>query len=108
MKLSKTRRILQSSHGTSYIFLLETGKASPKDVQELARHSTLDLTMNTYGRAREDRTRAAVEQVGELVEPAEKCVTCVHQGELGAEKESATPSINKGLRFQETGSGGRT
>ena len=76
----ETRQGKLNFHATrvAYInFLLETGKASPKDVQELARHSTLDLTMNTYGRAREDRARAVVEQVGELVETVEKRVRCV-------------------------------
>tara|TARA_Y100000588_G_scaffold379123_1_gene460763 strand:+ start:102 stop:521 length:420 start_codon:yes stop_codon:yes gene_type:complete len=34
--------------------VMETGQVTPKEAQELARHSNLDLTMNNYGRGRED------------------------------------------------------
>ena len=29
--------------------ILDQGQVTPKEAQELARHSTLDLTMNVYG-----------------------------------------------------------
>ena len=39
--------------------VLESG-ATVTEAQELARHSTPDLTMNVYGRTREDRLTQAV------------------------------------------------
>ena len=41
--------------------LLESGDITPKEVQELARHSTLDLTMNVYVRVREERLSDSVD-----------------------------------------------
>ncbi len=38
-----------------------------KTAQELARHETATLTLNTYGRAKEERCRAVVESVGKVV-----------------------------------------
>ena len=40
---------------------------SPKEAQELARHSTLNLTMNTYARARQQRLRDITERVAESI-----------------------------------------
>ncbi len=39
----------------------------PKTVQALARHKTPQLTMNTYGRAKPDRLRAAVETINTAI-----------------------------------------
>ena len=39
----------------AYISLLFEAGVSTKEAQTLARHSTLDLTLNTYARTREDR-----------------------------------------------------
>jgi len=88
-------------------FLIDSGKASPKEVQELARHSTIDLTMNTYGRAREDRARDAVNSLDELMQPDEKYASCMPQDDNGAETENATPSYNKELRSVVSGGGSR-
>ena len=46
--------------------VIESG-VTVKGAQELARHSTPMLTMNVYGRAREDRLAEAVEKVGEAL-----------------------------------------
>jgi len=43
--------------------VIETG-VTVKEAQELARHSTPELTMNTYGRVREARLEEAVERRG--------------------------------------------
>ena len=52
---------------TAYInFLMDVG-ATPKTTQSLARHATLEMTMNVYGRAREDNRRGAVEALGEML-----------------------------------------
>ena len=87
--------------------LIDNGSITPKEVQELARHSTLDMTMRVYGRTQEGRMREAVEQVGESVLSEEKRATSVQKLAVGAEREIATPNENKELRFTQGGSGGR-
>ena len=87
--------------------LIDNGTITPKEVQELARHSTLDMTMRVYGRTQEGRMREAVEQVGESVLSEEKRATSVQKLAVGAEREIATPNENKELRFTQSGSGGR-
>ena len=69
--------------------ILEQGEVSPKEAQELARHSTVDLTMNIYGRVREERLSEAVERVGRVI-LKEKCVPSVYRLAAGAERENAT------------------
>ena len=70
---------------TAYInFVLESG-ATVKEAMELARHSTPNLTLNTYGRAREDRLHELTEKVGALVLPSEKCAHSVREMAAGAE-----------------------
>ena len=49
-------------------FVLESG-ASAKEAQHLARHSTADLTMNTYARASLTRMADVVERVGDAILP---------------------------------------
>ena len=69
--------------------VMEMGQVTPKEVQELARHSTLDLTMNVYGRVRDQRLADAVERIGEAI-IEEKSVPDVYRQAVGAERESAT------------------
>ncbi len=76
--------------------LLENGDITPKEVQELARHSTLNMTINVYGRANEQRLRSAVERVGDVVLSKEKCVPSVYGMPAGPEQESATPLTTEG------------
>jgi len=52
---------------TSYINQVLHSVTDPKTAQELARHETLSLTMNTYGRARQERMAAVVETIGAAV-----------------------------------------
>jgi len=69
--------------------ILERGEVTPKEAQDLARHSTLDMTMNTYGRVREERLAEAVERAGKaILQP--KCVPAVYRLVAGAERENAT------------------
>lgn len=50
----------------AYITLLiRVGKADPKEAQELARHGTLHLTMDTYARAYSERLKEVSETVGD-------------------------------------------
>jgi hypothetical protein len=52
---------------TAYINFVLDVAPDVKTAQELARHETADMTLNVYGRAKEDRCRAVVESVGSLV-----------------------------------------
>jgi hypothetical protein len=52
---------------TAYINQVIYSGTDPKTAQELARHENLSLTMNVYGRARQERMAAAVEAVGAAV-----------------------------------------
>ena len=52
---------------TAYInFVLDSG-ANVKTAQELARHATPEMTMNVYGRARDEKMRETVEAVGNML-----------------------------------------
>jgi len=54
-------------HGLRYTFInlvIESG-ANVKEAQDLARHSTLDLAFNVYGRSRWDRRTELVERITE-------------------------------------------
>ena len=53
--------------------ILKKGEVSPKEAQELARHSTVDLTMNIYGRVREKRLSEAVGKGGRVIFKREMC-----------------------------------
>ena len=91
---------------TAYIsLLLELGELTPKEIQELARHKSLELTLHTYGRAREERLAAGVDLVSEAVfereeldrqpapdetGPDQKCAISVLRREKAPEREIAT------------------
>ena len=76
---------------TAYVNLVfEYGQVSPKEAQDLARHSTPDLTFNVYGRTRDERLSEAVERLAEAVFPAEG-VPGEYRQAVGAETEIATP-----------------
>ena len=92
---------------TAFVNLVfEFGQVSPKEAQDLARHSTPDLTFNVYGRSRESRLVEAVERLSEAVLPVKR-VPDEYRVAVGAEHENATPLDNKELRLVEIGSGGR-
>lgn len=52
---------------TAYINFVIDIAPDVKTAQELARHETAHMTLNVYGRAKEERCRSVVERVGELV-----------------------------------------
>ena len=82
---------------TAYINLLfEDPELTIKDAQELARHSSADLTMNIYGRANEKRMAKAIERLAEKVKPQKKCGIYVGKRAVGAEQEIATPYETEG------------
>ena len=81
---------------TAFVNLVfEYGQVSPKEAQDLARHSTPDLTFNVYGRSREGRLVEAVERVAQAVLPVER-VPEEYRLAVGAEQEIATPCDAEG------------
>ena len=77
-------------------FVLEAG-VSVKEAQTLARHATPEMTLNVYGRTREDRLADAVERVASKIQTTDdlQCAPSVHRIAVGAEHEYATPSRGK-------------
>ena len=53
-----------SRAATAFIFVIESG-ATVKEAQSLARHTTPEMTMNVYGRVREEQLAAAVDKIAE-------------------------------------------
>jgi len=93
---------------TSLVF--EQG-ASLKEAQTLARHVTPGLTLNVYGRAREERLADLAEAVGKTVlaaDPGPERATGVHALAAGAEGASCIPFDDGALRQVEVGGGKRS
>ena len=80
---------------------------SVKEAQVLARPATPELTMNVYGRVREERLSEAVEKVARTLLPDEERAISVHRKAIGGDENAATPSNSKELRhFEMSGGGG--
>ena len=82
----------------AYINLIMESGATAKEAQELARHATPHMTMNVYGRAREDRLALAVENVANRIQSEQKHVPSMYRQAVSAEIENATPLENTRLR----------
>ena len=80
----------------AYVTLLLESGIDAKTAQTLARHSNLALTMETYGRARQDKLAAAAEVIGRAILPKE-CVTSVLLKVVGAEDNAVTAYQNNAL-----------
>ena len=66
---------------TAFVNLVfEYGQVSPKEAQDLARHSTPDLTFNVYGRSREGRLVEAVERVAQVAAPTAASTSATNAG----------------------------
>ncbi|MFH1740578.1 MAG: site-specific integrase [bacterium] len=74
---------------TTFVSLIVEAGASAKEAQTLARHSTVDLTMNVYARAREERLAEVAERLGETVLQEGECAHSVHAQAVGAEDYNA-------------------
>lgn len=74
----------------AYVSLIIEIGATAKEAQTLARHATPDLTMNIYGRAREERLTEAVERMSEVVLPAER-VPMEYRKVVGIEIKTQLP-----------------
>jgi len=66
---------------TSFVTLAYEAGATHKEAQELPRHSTLELTANTYGRARNERLAKVTEMVAERVLSGQTGANMVHETE---------------------------
>ena len=86
--------------------VLEQEEVSPKEAQELARHSTVDLTMNIYGRVREERLSEAVERVGRVILKREMYIKCVPPCRWRRTRNRNSCRIIE-LRFHQYGGGSR-
>ena len=89
-----------------YVSLVLECGAGAKEAQALARHATPELTMNVYGRARQDRLSELAEAVGEIVKPGEKYAVCMQRKAAGAERMDVTVSAGNGLALMGSGGGG--
>jgi integrase len=90
----------------AYINMVLDSGVSVKEAQALARHATPEMTVNVYGRVREDRLAEAVEKVAENIVSPEKRVRYVSKQAVGAEQKSATSIGNKRLHSGTNGGGG--
>jgi integrase len=82
-------------------FVLESG-ASVKEAQALARHATPAMTMNVYGRTRNERLVQTVERVGEMVSMEEKRAGSVPEhSDTTAEDEEYTQAFQEAIAGKE-------
>ena len=77
--------------------ILERGEVTPKEAQDLARHSTLDMTMNTYGRVREERLAKQLSAGKAILQP--KCVPAVYRLVADKQNEKTQPVLNQQVAF---------
>ena len=83
----------------TYINLVIESGVNLKEAQTLARHASPEMTMNIYGRTKEERLSLAVEQIAERV-------TSVSHPQLGKEKDEGKPFIFNGIEEQKIVEGG--
>jgi integrase len=79
---------------TTYVNLVVDSGVNLRDAQALARHSTPEMTLNVYGRPREDRMAEAVEQMAVNMRYEKKCAISVQRLAVGAERENATSDFS--------------
>jgi integrase len=92
---------------TFVTFLLHDPVLAPKEVQELARHADLDLTMNVYGDSRQDELQDAVSRLYDLTIPGSYNAHSMHNDAL-SQNEKTQPPVLQEVALIETGSGART
>jgi hypothetical protein len=90
----------------AYINFVIESCVSVKEAQALARHATPQLTMNVYGRVREERLSEAVEKVAKTILPDEERTIYVYRKALGIYEKAATPADNRELRPIKLSGGG--
>ena len=88
-------------------WVVELG-GSVKEAQTLARHSTPELTMNVYSKARDERLHELAEMVGELTFGGEKRAPVVHPMAAGAEGQDVNALPHNPIHQENAGWGTRT
>jgi len=94
---------------TAYVsFVLEAG-AGAKEAQTLARHSTVNLTLNTYARTRSDRLSELTEAVYRNTMPEKNYVQGMHRQAVGREVACHNSLAGSGVKTksEEDGAGVR-
>ena len=81
----------------AYINLVIESGVSVKEAQTLARHATPQLTMNVYGRVREERLAQAVEKMAQSLLSEAECAPCVPHNTTDTKEKHPTPCIHKAL-----------
>ena len=82
----------------AYVNMLIEAKVDVKTIQTLARHSTLELTMNVYARAVDEKLRQGVESLGNMIPlPASTITSPEPKGKAGMLK-FITPAESEGYK----------
>ena len=71
--------------------------ATVKEAQALARHSTPELTMNTYAKTSQSRLMELTEKLSEDIEEISECVQCVSNDDTCVMEETEIPFDYDGL-----------
>jgi len=99
LKMTHEGKLDFHSLRTWYITSLWAAGATPKEATDLARHGSLRLTLETYGRSRAERLANLVETVGEpVLEAASKCAHSAHRDFSRETPPIASPSPDGGYR----------
>lgn len=96
-KKTKSGKIDFHSCRVAYVNFVIEDAANVKEAQEAARHSTPDLTLNVYGRSREDRQIELAEKVDRKI-TGDSFAPVLHKMAVGAESKSPKPFDIKQLR----------
>jgi len=90
---------------TTFATLVVESGANVKEAQTLMRHSTPQLTMNTYARTRADRLHGVAEAVQEMVNGKLACATGVQRKDRARRPDAATTRTRRHLRRMKSGVG---
>ena len=82
----------------AYINMLIEAGVDPKTLQALARHSTLELTMNVYARTVDDKLRQGVEKVGQMIPNPGSTIISPESGEIRKLNKNATSAEGRGCK----------
>ena len=85
----------------AYINNLLAAGMDGKTAQTMARHSTLDMTMNVYARTSEDRLMQAAECAGQFVFSGNSTVTLPEPRRNAENFNKATPGMDRGCNEKE-------
>jgi integrase len=109
-KSSPTGKLDFHACRVAYINLVLESGVSVKEAQTLARHATPHLTMNVYGRVREERLAQAVEHMAQSLLAEAECAPCVPHTTTDTKEKHPTPLIHQalGVLSRSGGGGNRT